>query len=249
MTEDNNKLLAEVNEKKIYLSDVYELLANIENNQSLNNEEGKKALADEIVNQELLLKDAYENGLDKDEEFLKEFDKVKRNMMINYAMHKIFESVKIDDKEIKAYYEDHKDTLNPPVLYQASHILIKDLEKAKSIKAEIDKGLDFSEAAKMYSMDPSKDNGGSLGKFPKGVMVKEFQEGLDSLEIGEVSEPVKSQFGYHIIKLENIENNQVNDYETIKDQVGQRLIMEKRQEAYLEKVEQISKDVEVKKYY
>lgn len=80
-------------------------------------------------------------------------------------------------------------------------------------------------------------------------MVKEFQEGLDSIEIGEISAPVKSQFGYHLIKLTNKENVETPKFEEIKSQVGQRLMMAKRQEAYLEKLGRIKKDVEVKKYY
>lgn len=247
MSED--KVIAEVEGKKIYKNDVYNVLSGIENNQSLQSKEGFNALADEIVNQEILLNDAYKNKLDQDEEFTSELDRVKNSMLINYIMHKIFEGVEISEEETIKYYEDHKDTLNPPTLYEASHILVHDLEEAKSIKEEIDKGLDFKEAAKKYSIDPSKENGGDLGKFPKGVMVKEFQDGLDSIEIGQVSEPVKSQFGYHIIKLHNIENVEEYSYDEIKDQVKQRLVMAKRQEAYLAKVKKASKDVDVKKYY
>ncbi len=248
MTE-NNKLLAEVNGKKIYTQDVYNLMANMEDGQRFNNEEGMKVLCDEIVNQEILLKDALDKKLDEDTDFVKELEAVKDNMLKNYAMHKIFEEIKLDDSEIKAYYEKNKENLNPPLLYEASHILVKDLDEANKIKKEIEEGLEFSEAAKKYSIDPSKDNGGSLGKFPKGVMVKEFQEGLDSIEVGQISDPVKSQFGYHLIKLENIENVETPSYDEIKDQVKQRVLMIKRQEVYLNKLDEIKKDVEVKKYY
>lgn len=249
MTEDNNKLLAEVNGKKIYKKDVYQLMQNIEDNQRFNSEEGLHILADEMINQEILLKNAYDEALDKEKEFVDQLELVKNDMLKNYAMHKIFESVKLDEKEVEKYYEANKETLNPPVLYEAYHILVNDLSEAEKIKAEIDKGLEFAEAAKKYSIDPSKANGGSLGKFPKGVMVKEFQDGLDSLEIGEVSKPVKSQFGYHLIKLQNKENVDTPSFDKIKDQVYQRLLMVKRQEAYLNKLQKIKKDMEVKKYY
>lgn len=249
MTEDNNKLLAEVNGKKIYTNDVYQLMNSIEDRERFNSEEGIKILADEMVNQEILLKDAYDEGLDSDEEFVKELDLVKTNMLKNYAMHKIFEEVSIDDDEIKNYYEENKETINPQVLYEASHILVKERETAEKVKQQIEEGLAFEDAAKKYSIDPSKENGGSLGKFPKGVMVKEFQEGLDSIEIGEISSPVKSQFGYHIIKLTNKDNVEPPTFEEIKSQVGQRLMMAKRQKAYLDKLAKIKKDVEVKKYY
>lgn len=244
-----NKLLAEINGKKIYTNDVYAFMSNIEGGARFQNEEGIKVLADEMVNQEILLIDAYENKLDEDEEFKKELDQVKDNMLKNFAMHKIFEQVDASDDELRKYYEENKELISPNKTYTASHILVDDEEKANSIYKEIEEGLDFNEAAKKYSKDPSAASGGSLGTFPKGVMVKEFQDGLDSLEIGEISKPVKSQFGYHLIKLEDLNNEEAKDFEEVKDQVYQTYIMVKRQEKYLEKLNQISKDVEVKKYY
>ena len=128
-------------------------------------------------------------------------------------------------------------------------ILVDDLDKANEVYKEIENGLDFKEAAKKYSKDPSAASGGSLGTFPKGVMVKEFQDGLDSLKIGEISKPVKSQFGYHLIYLEDVKNEEAKAFDEVKDQVYQTYLMVKRQEKYLEKLNEISKDAEVKKYY
>ncbi len=247
--ENNNKLLAEVNGKKIYSNDVYAFMSNIEGGARFQNEEGIKVLADEMVNQEILLIDAYNTGIDKDEEFQRELKLVEENMLKNYAMHKIFEDVEASDDELKNYYENNKEVISPKASYTASHILLDDEKKAIEVLEEIQKGLDFKEAARKYSKDPSAANGGSLGTFPKGVMVKEFQDGLDQLEIGEISKPVKSQFGYHIIKLDNLVNEETKEFEEVKDQVCQMYIMVKRQEKYLEKLNQVSKDIEVKKYY
>lgn len=246
MTE--NKLIAEVNGKQLYQSDVYELMAGIEDKQRFNTEEGFNVLADEVVNQELILKDAKEKKYDQDEEFLKELNLVRDNMLKNYAMHKIFDQVEINDDELKKYYEENKDSLFSPVNYTASHILVNDEGEANKILEEINNGLDFAKAAEKYSIDPSSQSGGALGKFPKGVMVKEFQEGLDSLEVGEISKPVKSQFGYHIIKLDDKEENEAN-FDQVKDQVRSTYEMIKRQEKYLDIVNELSKKSEVKKYY
>lgn len=247
--ENNNKLLAEVNGKKIYRNDVISFMQNIEGGQRFQNEEGIKVLTDEMVNQEIVLADAYKNKLDEEEEFKNELSLVKDNMLKNYAMHKIFESVNPTDDELKKYYEENKEVITPNKTYTASHILVDDETKAEDIYKEIEEGLDFKEAAKKYSKDPSAASGGSLGTFPKGVMVKEFQDGLDSLEIGEISKPVKSQFGYHLIKLEDINDAEAKPFEEVKDQVYQTYLMVKRQEKYLEKLNEISKDAEVKKYY
>ena len=247
--ENNNKLLAEVNGKKIYSDDVYNFMSNIEGGARFQNEEGIKVLTDEMVNQEILLVDAYKMGIDKDEEFQKELKVVEENMLKNYAMHKIFEQVDASDDELRNYYENNKEVISPSTTYTASHILLDDENKALEVYEEIEKGLGFEDAAKKYSKDPSAANGGQLGTFPKGVMVKEFQDGLEALEVGEISKPVKSQFGYHLIKLDNINDEKAQDFEEVKDQVYQMYIMVKRQEKYLEKLNQVSKDIEVKKYY
>ena len=247
--ENNNKLLAEVNGKKIYRNDVISFMQNIEGGERFQNEEGIKVLTDEMVNQEILLADAYKNKLDNDEEFKSELNLVKDNMMKNYAMHKIFQSVNPTEEDLKEYYEENKEVITPNKTYTASHILLDDKDKANEVYKEINEGLDFQEAARKYSKDPSAASGGSLGTFPKGVMVKEFQDGLDSLEVGEISKPVKSQFGYHLIKLEDINNEEAKAFDEVKDQVYQTYLMVKRQEKYLEKLNKISKDIEVKKYY
>lgn len=246
MTE--NKLMAEVNGKKIYQSDVYELMAGIEDRDRFNSAEGFNVLADELVNQELILEDAKEKKYDEDDQFVEELNRVRDNMLKNYAMHKIFEEVNISDDELKSYYEENKETLFSPVTYTASHILVQSEDDANKILEEINDGLDFSKAADKYSIDPSGKNGGSLGTFPKGVMVKEFQEGLDSIEIGEISQPVKSQFGYHIIKLDD-KKEQEASFEEMKDQVKSTYEMVKRQEKYLEIINNLMKKAEVKKYY
>lgn len=243
-----NKLLAEVNGKKIYEDDVFHLLAGIEDKQRFNSKEGFNILTDELVNQELILQNAKENNFDQEEEFIERLEEVKNDMLKNYAMHKIFNEVTINDDEVLDYYNKNKDTLFSPTTYTASHILLEDQSEANKILEEIKNGLDFAEAAKKYSIDPSKDNGGSLGTFPKGVMVAEFQEGLDKLSIGEVSEPVKSQFGYHLIKLDDKKVNEQN-FEDIKDNVRSTYEMIKRQEKYLELVNELYKKSEVKKYY
>lgn len=243
-----NKLLAEVNGKKIYEDDVFHLLAGIEDKQRFNSKEGFNILTDELVNQELILQNAKENNFDQEDEFRQRLEEVKNDMLKNYAMHKIFNEVTINDDEVLDYYNKNKDTLFSPTTYTASHILVEDENKANKILEEIENGLDFAEAAKKYSIDPSKDNGGSLGTFPKGVMVPEFQEGLDKLSIGEVSKPVKSQFGYHLIKLDDKKVNEQN-FEDIKDNVRSTYEMIKRQEKYLELVNVLYKKSEVKKYY
>lgn len=246
MTE--NKVLAEVNGKEIRLSDVYELMQGMDDRERFNNDEGINILADELINQELLLEDAKAKKYDQDKEFAEELEIVKNNMLKNYAMHKVFESVTITDKELKEYYENNKETLFSPVTYTASHILVEDEKEADKIYEEIKDGKDFAKAAEEYSLDPSAKNGGQLGSFPRGVMVKEFQEGLDSLKVGEISKPVKTEFGYHLIKLDDKKEIE-STFEEIKDQVRSTYEMLKRQNEYMDLVNKLAEKAEVKKFY
>lgn len=246
---DSNKLMAEVNGKKIYQADVYEFIQAMgTNDPRLNSPEAFKQVADELINHELLFEDALENKLDQEEDFVRELDLVKENMLKNYAMQKIFNSVSVSDEEVEDYYQKNKDSLFSSTIYSASHILLDDEIKAMKVKKEIDDGLDFAVAARNYSMDPTGENGGSLGQFPKGVMVKEFQDALDQMKPGEISAPVETQFGYHLIKLDDRKEKDLG-FEDQKDQVRQTLLMVKRQEAYLDIVGALAQKADINRYY
>lgn len=126
----------------------------------------------------------------------------------------VFNNVSVTNFDLKEYYDTHLDSLpqRPKTLKLgiikvgakvSKENLDKSLEKIKMIQNELDKGKDFAEMAKEYSDGPSGKNGGNLGYFSRGSMVKPFEEAAFNLEVGEVSEPVKTKFGYHLIKVED----------------------------------------------
>lgn len=116
------------------------------------------------------------------------------------------EDMKVTDEELKKYYNEYK----PKV--KASHILVDDEKTAKEIKAKLEKGEDFAKLAKEYSKDTgSAQNGGDLGWFGPGKMVEEFEKAAYALKVGEISDPVKTQFGYHIIKVTDKEEKKSFD--------------------------------------
>jgi foldase protein PrsA len=124
-------------------------------------------------------------------------DVVKQMVKVDLLRKKAAEKeVKVTDEDLKTYY----DSLEGQI--RASHILVADEATAKEVKEKLAKGEKFEDLAKEYSTDPgSGQNGGDLGWFGKGSMVKEFEDAAFKLKEGEVSEPIKSQFGYHIIKV------------------------------------------------
>src|SRR5690606_18909623 len=107
---------------------------------------------------------------------------------------------------------------------RARHILVSDEKTAKDIIAKLNKGEDFGKLAEQYSTDTTKANGGDLGYFPKGVMIKEFDAAVFGMKKGEVSKaPVKTQFGYHVIKVEDVRPRQKPEFEQVKDRVRAQL--------------------------
>jgi len=153
-------------------------------------------------------------------------DEVRRTL----ALSKYLDG-RVSDDEKKSYFEENKNAFNGEKV-KASHVLIDttklktdaELEKAKQkiveIKEEIDNGADFAEIARKYSTCPSAENGGDIGFFQrKGSLVEEFAEVAFTMEVGEISEPVKTQFGYHIIKVTDKEEGKDVSYEDVADMV------------------------------
>lgn len=170
---------------------------------------------------------ADKEGLGKSDEFEQRMEFLRARTLHNsYFDSKIAKS--ITDEEIKARYE--KEAAATPAVKQISarHILVKTEEEAKAIIAEIEAGKDFVELAKEKSTGPSGSNGGDLGFFGEGQMVPEFEKAAFALEKGEVTKvPVKTQFGYHIIKKEEERDAPRAKLEDVKERVRQVLLREK----------------------
>ena len=248
---DKSRVLATVNGKEITDRDVFNLLNQLapQTAAQFRSPEGIKQLADELVHQELLYLDAIEKGFDKEEEFLLELERVKANVLKQYAINKLFSEIVVAEEEIERFYEENKKYFTNPEAVRASHILVEDEKQAEDILKEIEEGLSFEEAAEKYSSCPSKSNGGDLGEFTRGKMVPEFEEAAFSMEEGEISQPVKTQFGYHIIKLISKKEASIKSLEEVKGQINQHLITMKQEEKYLEKAEELKGKYEVKTYY
>lgn len=178
---------------------------------------------EEIENRINAMKDAYgaqypfflmQYGITDDEQ-LKEI--LRPSMLKEKAAT---EGIEISEDEMKEYY----DTLKPQI--RASHILLETKEEAEEILKKLNNGADFAELATEYSQDPgSKDNGGDLNFFGPGQMYQEFEDGAYALEVGEISEPIESPAGWHIIKLTDIE--ELEPFEEKKEEIRQILLLEK----------------------
>ena len=167
-------------------------------------------------------------------------DNLKSDIVISLSLEKHL-GKDIDDKKIKAYFDENKAAYDNTER-RASHILVdtrqmkadaelaQALEKIKKIKAEVDSGKDFAEVAKQHSDCPSKDKGGDLSFFKrKGQMVEPFAAAAFALKVGQVSDPVKTPFGYHIIKVTEVKKGNDVKFDDVKQAIKQNLMEEKAQ--------------------
>ncbi len=151
------------------------------------------------------------------------------------------ENVDISEEEMETYYERMKTEV------EASHILVEDEETANEVKEKLDGGEDFADLASEYSTDGSAEQGGELGFFGPGAMDADFEEAAYNLEVDEVSDPVETQFGYHIIKVtDKREVEDVESYEDAKDEIKRTLVSQKVDQQELQsQMNQLLQDAEI----
>ncbi|EMT46788.1 MULTISPECIES: peptidylprolyl isomerase [Anoxybacillus] len=200
----------------------------------------KFKVTDEELNKEIEnLKEMY--GMQYDLAVQQNGEEAIRNMVkLDLLRQKAaMEDMKVTDEELKKYYDEYK----PKV--KASHILVDDEKTAKEIKAKLEKGEDFAKLAKEYSKDTgSAQNGGDLGWFGPGKMVEEFEKAAYALNKGEISEPVKTQFGYHIIKVTDKEEKK--SFDEMKEQIEYEVKKSKLDASKVQsKLDQLMKDANV----
>ena len=236
------KILAKVGDKEISNLDVDSAIQGLDpyQAQQFQTEEGRKYVLEDLINQELLYMYAKDAKIDQDEDFRREMAEIEKNVLKQYVINKILTSVEITDDEKLSFYEANKVNFSNPETVNAKHILVDTEEKAKELLAQIKAGdITFEAAAMANSTCPSKDNGGDLGEFGQGQMVPEFDQAVFAMEVGEISEPVQTQFGFHLIKLEAKNEASIPAYAEIADKVEKTLMFQKQGEVYQNKLNEV----------
>ena len=234
----NDQVLAIVNGREITRDELNQFMMSLGQNAArYANPEGEKILINELINQSLFLSEAIELNMDSEEEFKAQLAEEKLMLMKQYAVRKCLSTAKVSDEELKAHYEGNKEQFAKPERVKASHILVDTKETADDILGEINGGLSFEDAASKHSKCPSSERGGDLGFFGRGQMVPEFEMAAFEMAIGEISQPVQTQFGYHIIQLTEKEEGGVLDLEEVSFDIMKDLTMQKQSEIYTNKVE------------
>lgn len=169
-------------------------------------------------------------------------DNERRSLLAADAIETAMDGIGSED-DIRAAYDAKYSEGDGEVEFNASHILVETKEDADAIKAELDEGADFAETAKARSTGPSGPSGGELGWFSDGQMVPEFQEAVNTLESGQVSDPVQTQFGWHVIILNDKRDKEAPELEA----VAEELLAELRQNAIEDRIEELTSKAKIER--
>lgn len=208
--------------------------------------EGKKELLDSMIVREVILEQAKKDGIDKSKEVADRLEDLRKRLIVEtYLKKKVEQEAQVSDAELKKFYDENKDKFKTGEQVRASHILVKTEKEAQDILAQLKKGANFEDLAKKYSTDATAAKGGDLGWFSKGAMVPEFDKVVFGLKEGQLSGIVKTQFGYHIIKVTGVRPAGIRAFDEVKEQIKSTLLPSKQQEIFQKMKEDLKKNAKV----
>jgi peptidyl-prolyl cis-trans isomerase C len=241
----NENIVAEIGKYKITIDEFENELKRYGKSQSFRDklgtltEEGKKRVLENMIRENLFYIAGEEEGIKLSSEEEEQINRLKRYIIIRKYITEKLKEKPVTEEEMKDYYEKNKKEFVIPEKRKVSHIIVSDENKAKELLKKIKEGADFSQIAKENNIDGSKNRGGDLGWISKGYMIKEFEEVAFSLKKGEISDVIKTKFGYHIIKVEDIKPEEEKNFEEVKESI--------RKKIEEERIKQLEEDLK-KKY-
>lgn len=184
--------------------------------------QARETLVNELVIQELLVQQANDMNLSDNEQIATQLKIMERNLLAEAAVRKMLEENGPSESDVETAYETNKKAMDKE--YKASHILVDSEDKAKELIEELEGGAEFAELAKTNSSDSSAAQGGDLGWFTTNMMVPAFSESVSELDKGNYTEtPVQTQFGWHVIKLDDVRDTEPPTLENMRPEIMQRL--------------------------
>jgi len=248
---EKKDVLAKVGRKSITREDVQLRIASYpeQYREALSQEENMPRILEQIVNEESLILAAQKEGISTSEAFQTELEEQKRELIINRILDiKVNTVIQVTDQEVQQFFGKNESQFAELETRKARHILVEDEATAGKLLRQIRNGANFEKLAKNNSTDPTAQNGGDLGFFRRGQLVKPFEDVAFKLKKGQVSNVVKTQYGYHIVKLEEINVRPTIQFEEVKDNIKNQLLSAKRKQASQTLLDKIKSDFKVKTY-
>jgi peptidyl-prolyl cis-trans isomerase C len=261
----DNAVVAKIGERKITLADFKRVTDyfDAERQKMLEtNPQLKETVLRQFIQSMVISDLAKQKGFDRVPEIKEQLQFFSDNFLANeYLKREIAQKVTVSDDELKSYYESHKDEFKTQDMVKARHILVrvdnsasddekkKAKEKTELYLKKIKDGEDFAKLASDFSDDPgSKAKGGDLGFFPRGRMVKPFDDAAFSLKPGETSGIVETQFGFHIIKVEERKDSSVESFDVVKERLKQKLSQDRTRKELTDFIDKAMKDSKTEIY-
>jgi peptidyl-prolyl cis-trans isomerase C len=247
---EDSKVLVTIDNDKMTLQEFNKELDRIPVNMKMlvATQSGKKSYLDKLIVKRLLLREAGKEKMDTEKEFQQRLADIKDQLLIESLLKKkITADAKIGDDDLKKYYEANKENFKREREINTRHILLKTEEEAKQIQGKLLKGENFIELAKKYSIDPNAGaSGGEIGFSPKGSLVPEYEAAAFKLnKVGQISGIVKTQFGYHIIRLEGVKPPSYVPFDEVKDFIKQKILQEKQSELLEKYIDNLKKSSKI----
>jgi len=222
--------VGEFNERIELLPERYQELVN----------KNKKKFLDEFIIDTLLYNQAKEEKFQRDEDVKKLIEQAERKIMISRLLKdRVEDKATITEEEITNYYNANQDKFTMPEVRRASHILVKTDGEAREVLVELSNGRNFEDLARIRSVDPTAKSGGDIGYFTRNQLVPQVEEICFDMQVGEISDVVKTKFGYHIIKLTEKKEPHIKPLSEVHDIAMQSLLRLKKKKLFNEFVEEL----------
>ena len=245
VTAGDDPVVAEIGPEKITLSQFHNEIEKLPPNlkQMAGDQRMQKEFLEQLATSHLIYQEGIKEGIDKEPAVKAQIEDATHKIVLAALLQREIESrVKTPtEKDIEQYYQTHADEFKQAKQVRASHILVENEAAAKKIEAKLKAGADFATLAKESSSCPSSAKGGDLGFFTRDRMVKEFADVAFKLKKGEVSSPVKTKFGYHVIKVVDIKEAGVTPLDEVKDSIKNKLIQSQKSQVFQDYITSLKK--------
>ena len=250
--DDAGTILATIGSEKITMADFKQEINNLppQYRQMATDPAIQKEFLDTLVTRNIVYQEGVRQKMAENPMVKKQVDEFRKKLVVAAILdQEVNRKIKdVSDAELKTYYDKNLKEFQQPKQVKARHILIKDQKKAEEVRQKLLKGEDFTTLAKEFSTCPSKAKGGDLGFFTKDRMVKEFSDVAFSLKPKEISPVVKTQFGYHIIVVDEIKEGKQQSFDEVKAKLSDKIRAERKNQYFKDYVDGLKKQIKVTTY-